>query len=157
MTYPMHICRAVTGMALAAGLMSATIAAAPTDGLGYERYEKPTLVATIGKGRTISWTCVGYGTPTVILTAGAGDWSAVWRKVQGAVGETTRTCAWDRAGFGFSSPSTEVQDVTHTEADLERALAAAGIRGPYVLVSHSLGSYEALLLGRTAERNRKVS
>ena len=145
MTFPMRVCRALGATALAAGSMAATIAAAPVGDSGYERYAKPTTIARIGRGRTISWNCIGQGTPRIILTAGAGDWSAVWRKVQGAVGATTRACAWDRAGFGLSGPSAEVQDVRHTEADLEGALAAAGIHGPYVLVSHSLGGYEALL------------
>jgi pimeloyl-ACP methyl ester carboxylesterase len=37
------------------------------------------------------------------------------------------------------------QDAKHTTADLEGALAAAGLLGPYVVVGHSAGSYESLL------------
>jgi pimeloyl-ACP methyl ester carboxylesterase len=64
--------------------------------------------------------------------------------VQPHVARRTRVCAWDRAGYGFSSASAEPQDVRHTEADLEAALEAARIEGPYVLVGHSLGGYESL-------------
>jgi pimeloyl-ACP methyl ester carboxylesterase len=65
--------------------------------------------------------------------------------VQPAIAETTRACAWDRAGFGFSDPSPERQTVDHTTNDLEQALVKGGIHGPYIVVGHSLGGYESLL------------
>lgn len=73
-----------------------------------------------------------------------GAWSFMWGKVQPTLAERTRVCAWDRAGFGFSSPSPDTQDIVHTTRDLERALQKAGIRGPYVMVGHSLGAFETL-------------
>ena len=75
---------------------------------------------------------MGQGSPTVILSAGMGNWAETWRKIQPAVAARTRVCAWDRAGFGFSTPSPEPQDVTHTTKDLERSLKACarGQRGP---------------------------
>lgn len=56
-----------------------------------------------------------------------------------------RLGAWDRAGNGFSSGSPDPQDIEHTEKDLERALAAAGLDGPLVMVAHSAGSFETFL------------
>ena len=111
----------------------------------YQPYAKPQILANVGGGREINLFCMGRGSPAVIMTAAAGEWSATWRKVQREVSRTTRVCAWDRAGFGFSSPSPQRQDVAHTELDLETALNAAKLTGPYVLVGHSLGSYETLL------------
>jgi pimeloyl-ACP methyl ester carboxylesterase len=73
-----------------------------------------------------------------------GGWSFNWGLVQPALAERTRVCAWDRAGTGFSSPTPEPQDIFHTTQDLERALQKAGIRGPYVMVGHSLGAFESL-------------
>lgn len=105
----------------------------------------------LGGGRRINLVCIGKGFPTVILTAGAGEWSATWSKVQPAIATRTRACAWDRAGFGFSDASAAEQATEETTRDLERALKTAGIRGPYILVSHSLGSYESLLF---ADRHR---
>jgi pimeloyl-ACP methyl ester carboxylesterase len=61
------------------------------------------------------------------------------------VARTTRACAWDRAGFGLSSPPAGPQTVDRTTSDLEATLEAGGIAGPYVLVGHSLGGYESLL------------
>lgn len=114
-------------------------------------YLAPQRLVDIGKGRTINLVCLGQGSPTIILTAGTGGWSFAWRTIHSALAERTRTCAWDRAGHGFSSPSPEPQDAVHTTEDLERALKKAGIRGPYVMVSHSLGGFESL---RFTDRHR---
>jgi pimeloyl-ACP methyl ester carboxylesterase len=107
-------------------------------------YLTPQLLVEVGERRTINLVCLGYGSPTVILSAGLEGWSAVWWMVQRPLAERTRVCAWDRAGFGFSSPSQERQDIVHTTKDLERALTKGGIRGPYVMVGHSLGAFETL-------------
>jgi pimeloyl-ACP methyl ester carboxylesterase len=107
-------------------------------------YLTPQRAVHVGKGRTINLVCLGHGSPTVILSAGLEAWSVWWWVVQPPLAKRTRVCAWDRAGYGFSSPSPEPQDIVHTTEDLERALKRAGIRGPYVMVGHSLGAYEAL-------------
>ncbi len=105
---------------------------------------------TLVDGRAIHFTCMGEGSPTVILTAGLGDWGTAWNKVQPAIARTTRVCAWDRPGFGLSDPSPAIQTAAATTADLEQALASSS-GGPYVLVGHSLGAYETLLF---ADRHR---
>src|SRR6202012_5949410 len=65
----------------------------------------------------------------------------------------TRVCAWDPAGLGFSGPSPEPQDAVHESQDLEEALRAAHVDGPYVLVAHSAGAFVAL---RFADQHRSV-
>lgn len=96
-------------------------------------------------GRTIHMVCMGHGSPTVVFTAGMGNWSMIWFKVQPAIAQHTRTCAWDRAGFGLSDPSPLPQTIDNTTRDLEAALRIGHIRPPYVLVGHSLGGLESLL------------
>jgi pimeloyl-ACP methyl ester carboxylesterase len=96
-------------------------------------------------GRELHLVCMGQGSPTVIFTAGAEGWSGAWSHVQPAMARTTRTCAWDRPGFGLSDGTAARPTVATTAADLEAALAAAGIAPPYVMVGHSLGAYETLL------------
>jgi pimeloyl-ACP methyl ester carboxylesterase len=117
---------------------------APMPEQGLTPYLTPQRVAHIEKGRTINFVCLGQGSPTVILSAGLGHWSWWWWSVQGPLAKQTRVCGWDRAGYGFSSPSAEPQDIVHTTQDLERALKSAGIRGPYVMVGNSLGAFESL-------------
>src|SRR5262245_26999164 len=66
---------AMLAMALfGAGPASAQTALAP--------YEKPQTLATLAGGRKLNLVCQGQGSPTVILTAGAEDWSASWNQVQ---------------------------------------------------------------------------
>jgi pimeloyl-ACP methyl ester carboxylesterase len=104
-------------------------------------------------GRVIHMVCMGKGSPVVILTAGAGGWGIVWNKVQPAVAQKTRVCAWDRAGFGLSELSPKPQTIDNTTTDLEVALKAGKIAGPYVVVGHSLGGLERLLLKDRQPRN----
>jgi pimeloyl-ACP methyl ester carboxylesterase len=96
-------------------------------------------------GRTIHFVCMGKGSPTVILTAGLGDWGVTWSAVQPAMARTTRVCAWDRPGFGLSDAGPQATSSATMTADLAAALSQGHIAGPYVLVGHSLGSYESLL------------
>ena len=75
-------------LALAAGVAfsgvahAAAPAAKPKVDPTYRPYEQPGILAKIPNGQTIHIKCMGSGSPTVILTAGLGDWSAAWRKVQ---------------------------------------------------------------------------
>jgi pimeloyl-ACP methyl ester carboxylesterase len=117
----------------------------PSPDLSLTVYAKPQRLVELRDGRKIHLFCLGKGSPSVILTAGLGDWAAVWGNVQAPIARKTRVCAWDRAGFGFSDPSSAPQDVSHTTTDLEEAFKRAKIDGPYVLVGHSMGAYESLL------------
>lgn len=140
-------------LAVAAGVAFSGIAYADTAPAGakptvdstFLPYATPGILAKIPTGETIHIKCMGSGSPTVIMTAGAGDWAGAWRKVQPQIARTTRVCAWDRPGFGFSSGTMQPQTVTNTTADLEAALKVAHIRGPYIAVGHSMGGYESLL------------
>ena len=110
-------------------------AAAPVPDPAYLDYAVTDGAATLPDGRRIQFVCMGEGSPTVILTAGFGDWGATWRKVHRPIAGHTRVCSWDRPGVGFSDASA---------ADLEAALVTAGLAGPYVMVGHSLGAYESM-------------
>lgn len=97
-------------------------------------------------GRLLNFVCMGEGSPTVILSAGLGDFAGTaWSTIQPEMAKITRVCAWDRPGFGLSDGTTTPLDVASTTADLEAALATGRIPGPYVMVGHSLGAYESLL------------
>lgn len=83
--------------------------------------------------------CVGVGAPTVILEAGYNDVAETWSLVQPEVARFTRVCAYDRAGLGQSDPGPEPRDSLQMVKELRALLENAGIKGPYVLVGHSLG------------------
>jgi pimeloyl-ACP methyl ester carboxylesterase len=81
----------------------------------------------------------GAGSPTVVLDAGAGDLGLAWARVQPTVARSTRVCAYDRAGLGWSEPSPRPRTAAVMVDELHTLLTNAGIAGPYVLVGHSLG------------------
>jgi pimeloyl-ACP methyl ester carboxylesterase len=84
-------------------------------------------------------TCTGRGSPTVILEAGGGYFSMVWARIQPKIAQSTRVCAYDRAGYGWSSPRPEPRNAQRIAAELHSLLARAGVEPPYVMVGHSVG------------------
>ncbi len=110
-------------------------------------YAEPRGLVEVEPGRRIHMLCLGQGSPTVVATAGLGAWSGSWALVQPEVAKFTRACAWDRAGFGLSDGDAKhAQTVEQTAGDLEKALKAAGEKGPFVWVGHSAGAHEVLTL-----------
>jgi pimeloyl-ACP methyl ester carboxylesterase len=107
-------------------------------------------------GRRIHLDCRGSGVPTVVLEAGldsAGSLS--WDRVHDALATTTRTCAYDRAGVMWSDPTPRPQDAETIAEDLHATLHVAGLDGPIVLVSHSLGGpYSMVYTRRYGEQVR---
>jgi pimeloyl-ACP methyl ester carboxylesterase len=83
--------------------------------------------------------CLGRRSPTIVVEAGLGDVALDWRRVIEAVSGDARICAYDRAGYGFSDPGPMPRTYEQINLDLHRLLAAAGERGPFILVGHSFG------------------
>ena len=83
----------------------------------------------------------------MVLFNGLGEISASWAQITDQVGTTTRICAYDRAGQGWSEDVASPQDGVTAAEDLHQLLAQAGEEGPYVLVGHSIGGPYALTYG----------
>jgi pimeloyl-ACP methyl ester carboxylesterase len=91
-------------------------------------------------GYQLHLTCVGTGSPTVVIDYGWGDSSASWsRSVQPEVARTTRVCTYDRAGTGLSEAGPMPRTAWQFAQELHTLLQRADIPGPYLLVGHSLG------------------
>jgi pimeloyl-ACP methyl ester carboxylesterase len=105
-------------------------------------YPAPGKLVDVG-GHSLHIRCAGQGSPTVILESGNGGMSAHWARVQRVAAETTRVCAYDRAGLGWSEVGPEPRDAKQVSGELHTLLANAGIEGPYVLVGHSYGGLYA--------------
>jgi pimeloyl-ACP methyl ester carboxylesterase len=102
-------------------------------------------------GRAVYLDCRGTGSPTVILETGFGGGADGWGTLFDALAGITRTCAWDRPGIGRSD-ARGLHSAGQAVEDLRAALAAAGERGPYVGVAHSLGGvYARLFAAETGE------
>ena len=112
--------------------------------LDRQQYPPPGQMVDIG-GQRLHLYCLGTGSPTVILEAAAPGWSLYWSTVQPQLARTTRVCAYDRAGLGWSDRGPLPRTGQRMAKELHRLLERAGIAGPYVLVGHSLGGLVARL------------
>ncbi len=106
-------------------------------------YPMPGHTYDVG-GYRLHLVCTGSGGPTVVLQSGLGEMSSSWARIAPAVADTTRVCAYDRAGQGWSEDPPQIQDGVQTAADLHTLLDRAGEAAPYVLVGHSLGGSHAM-------------
>jgi pimeloyl-ACP methyl ester carboxylesterase len=99
----------------------------------------PGRLVDIG-GRRLHLRIEGAGPgPTVVFEAGFGGSSVLWSLVQREVAKFARTCAYDRAGYGFSDFGPLPRSGAQLAAELHLALAHAGLPPPYILVAHSYG------------------
>ena len=94
----------------------------------------------IGHGRQLNLRCSGSGSQTVVLEAGAIADSSTWYKVQPLLAAHARVCAYDRAGFGFSSEGPMPRNLDADVSDLHALIHRAGLNTPLLMVGHSLGS-----------------
>lgn len=129
---------AVLGL-LVAGLMTGCGPDRGLDALAADAYARPGRLVSLPDGRKLNLRCSGRGSPTVIQESGFGANSSAWSEVQPALSKITRVCAYDRAGYSFSDPGPQPRDGAAIARDLDNALEAAGVRGPYVVVGHSAG------------------
>lgn len=92
-------------------------------------------------GRKMRMVCEGpaSATPLVLMEAGAfgtaADFGAIQQKL---AAKGLRSCAYDRAGMGWSDPAPLPRDTVAIVGDLEKLLAAKGEDGPYILMGHSM-------------------
>lgn len=110
-------------------------------------------------GRKLRLVCAGPAAPTdttasakptVWMEAGAfglaADWAAIQEKLSA---KGIRSCAYDRAGMGWSDPGPKPRDSTAIVEDLEKLIAASGEPGPFILMGHSMaGLHTRLFAGR---------
>lgn len=85
--------------------------------------------------------CEGQGRPTIVVEGGAGTWSLMWAHLLPRLAERSRTCVYDRAGYGWSEPSGEEHTAVNSAEDLRALLTNAQVLPPYVLVGHSYGGW----------------
>jgi pimeloyl-ACP methyl ester carboxylesterase len=106
-------------------------------------FARPQQMIDIG-GRRLNLVCSGSGPVTVVFDAYSGGAAWDWFEVLPTVAKRTRACAYDRAGLGFSDPSSN-PTLGNAVEDLHKLLGAAGIAPPYVLVGSSYGGAAAQL------------
>ena len=118
-------------------------------GIVYEQISRDNaLVKYTAKGslvdigsRFLHLDCRGEGTPIVILESGLDTFGSLsWSAVHDQLAQTTRTCAYDRAGIMWSSPRPHTDNLMQAIAnDLNKALVISNEKPPYIMVGHSFG------------------
>lgn len=103
----------------------------------------PGLLAPLPDGRTIHFDCSGSGSPTILFESGFGGDAAGWSQTRRHLKGVGRVCAYDRAGSGYSEPGPEPRDGAAIARDLDEALDAAAIHGPFIVAGHSAGGLYA--------------
>jgi len=125
-------------------LSSAAARSAASLTFAWTDYARPHRLIDVG-GRRLNLFCLGSGTPTVILDSGLGDDITAWRRVHAELARTTRVCAYDRAGYGFSDPGPMPRSASALSDDLERLIRAARLKAPYVIVGGSIAGLHTRL------------
>jgi CubicO group peptidase (beta-lactamase class C family) len=125
-------------------VMLATIGAAyqsVATAIDRRSYPAPGRMVDVG-GFRLHLVCAGTntnGNPTVVLESGLGATSSAWAWILPEVAKSTRVCAYDRAGMGWSDPSPAPRDAQHIAKELHTLLHNADVPGPYVFAGWSFG------------------
>jgi pimeloyl-ACP methyl ester carboxylesterase len=127
------------GLALLSSIGRAEPVAITQPSITDPSYTKPDRLVDVGSGRMMNIRCRGSGSPAVIFDAGLGDDTISWALVQPSIARTTRACAYDRAGLGFSDGHPAPSTAANNAEDLHALLKAAWVEPPYILVGHSAG------------------
>jgi pimeloyl-ACP methyl ester carboxylesterase len=114
----------------------------------------PTLAALFSEkvdvgGYGLQILCSGVGTPTVIVDdsySGSVLEDGNWLNVRYGIEKTNRICIYDPAGAGVSDlPPARLRTSQDLVKDLHTLLVNAHVPGPYILVGHNLGGFNARL------------
>lgn len=105
------------------------------------RFQKPRGAMIDVGGRSLRLVCEGpkSGQPVIWMEAGAfsgaADFAALQQKL---AAKGLRSCAYDRAGIGYSDPGPKPRDGNAIVKDLGALIAGSDERGPFILMGHSM-------------------
>ncbi|GAA3822562.1 alpha/beta hydrolase [Nocardioides panacisoli] len=105
-------------------------------------------------GRSLHYACVGApvaGEPTILLLSGGNLGVDSWYPMAEDLGGSHHVCGFDRAGYGASdrAPGSR-RTSSDTVDDLMAATSALDLAPPFLLVAHSAGAFEAVLMADRA-------
>ena len=88
----------------------------------------------------------GNGPETIVVLSGAGIASPIldFKEVSESLSKRYKVVIVERAGYGYSDDSNHSRDVMEVLSETRQALSQANVKGPFIILSHSMTSLESL-------------
>ena len=88
----------------------------------------------------------GNGPETIVVLSGAGIASPIldFKEVSESLSKQYKVVIVERAGYGYSDDSNHSRDVMEVLSEARQALSQANVKGPFIILSHSMASLESL-------------
>ena len=88
----------------------------------------------------------GDGPETIVVLSGAGIASPIldFKEVSESLSKRYKVVIVERAGYGYSDDSNHSRDVMEVLSETRQALSQANVKGPFIILSHSMASLESL-------------
>lgn len=88
----------------------------------------------------------GSGPETIVVLSGAGIASPIldFKEVSESLSKRYKVVIVERAGYGYSDDSNHSRDVMEVLSETRQALSQANVKGPFIILSHSMASLESL-------------
>ena len=88
----------------------------------------------------------GDGPETIVVLSGAGIASPIldFQEVSESLSKRYKVVIVERVGYGYSDDSNHSRDVMEVLSETRQALSQANVKGPFIILSHSMASLESL-------------
>ena len=97
-------------------------------------------------GHQINVYVEGNGPETIVVLSGASIASPIldFKEVSESLSKRYKVVIVERAGYGYSDDSNHSRDVMEVLSETRQALSQANVKGPFIILSHSMASLESL-------------
>ena len=97
-------------------------------------------------GHQINVYIEGDGPETIVVLSGSGIASPIldFKEVSESLSKRYKVVIVERAGYGYSDDSNHSRDVMEVLSETRQALSQANVKGPFIILSHSMASLESL-------------
>ena len=97
-------------------------------------------------GHQINVYVEGDGPETIVVLSGASIASPIldFQEVSESLSKRYKVVIVERAGYGYSDDSNHSRDVMEVLSETRQALSQANVKGPFIILSHSMASLESL-------------
>ena len=107
---------------------------------------KPMGQQVLVDGHQINVYVEGDGPETIVVLSGAGIASPIldFKEVSESLSKRYKVIIVERVGYGYSDDSNHSRDVMEVLSETRQALSQANVKGPFIILSHSMASLESL-------------